>query len=77
MSETENVRPLKIFNASAGSGKTFTLVETYLLLILKEDIQTFSKIIAMTFTNKAALEMKIRIIETLDKLSYPEKHEIE
>jgi ATP-dependent exoDNAse (exonuclease V) beta subunit len=77
MSETENVRPLIIFNASAGSGKTFTLVETYLLLILKEDIQTFSKIIAMTFTNKAALEMKIRIIETLDKLSYPEKHEEE
>lgn len=77
MSETENVRPLIIFNASAGSGKTFTLVETYLLLILKEDIQTFSKIIAMTFTNKAALEMKIRIIETLDKLSYPEKYEEE
>jgi ATP-dependent exoDNAse (exonuclease V) beta subunit len=77
MSKPENVQPLVIFNASAGSGKTFTLVETYLLLILKEDIQTFSKIIAMTFTNKAALEMKIRIIETLDKLSFPEIHKEE
>jgi ATP-dependent exoDNAse (exonuclease V) beta subunit len=77
MSKPENVQPLVIFNASAGSGKTFTLVETYLLLILKEDIQTFSKIIAMTFTNKAALEMKIRIIETLDKLSFPEIHQEE
>ena len=75
MSESKNVRPLVIFNASAGSGKTYTLVETYLLLILKEDIQTFSKIIAMTFTNKAALEMKVRILETLDELSYPEKYE--
>jgi ATP-dependent exoDNAse (exonuclease V) beta subunit len=77
MPKPENVQPLVIFNASAGSGKTFTLVETYLLLILKEDLQAFSKIIAMTFTNKAALEMKIRIIETLDKLSFPEIHKEE
>ena len=66
--------PLKIVNASAGSGKTYTLVMEYLLLLLAEehDLTRFSRIIAMTFTNKAALEMKTRIIQALDDLSYPE-----
>lgn len=68
-------KPLKIYSASAGSGKTYTLVKTYLELILKGDAQplNFSKIIAMTFTNKAALEMKTRIISALDNLSNPER----
>jgi ATP-dependent exoDNAse (exonuclease V) beta subunit len=76
MNSVENVLPLKIFNASAGSGKTYTLVMEYLLLILEEknDSKRFAKIMAMTFTNKAALEMKSRILETLDLLSYPEIH---
>ena len=67
-------KPLKIVNASAGSGKTYQLVTEYLLLLLKErnNLKGFSNIIAMTFTNKAALEMKERIVKTLDQLSYPE-----
>lgn len=66
--------PLKILNASAGSGKTFNLVKEYISLLISDekDITRFSRIIAMTFTNKAALEMKTRIIKALDELSYPE-----
>jgi len=61
-----------ILNASAGSGKTYNLVKEYLLILLEEknDLSRFSRIIAMTFTNKAALEMKTRIIKALDELSY-------
>jgi ATP-dependent exoDNAse (exonuclease V) beta subunit len=69
-------KPLKIVNASAGSGKTFNLVKEYIQLLLGEENpgNRFSHIIAMTFTNKAALEMKSRIIQGLDELSFPEKY---
>jgi len=69
-------KPLKILNASAGSGKTFNLVKEYIILLLTEKHNTtrFSNIIAMTFTNKAALEMKSRIIQALDELSFPSKY---
>jgi ATP-dependent exoDNAse (exonuclease V) beta subunit len=69
-------KPLKILNASAGSGKTFNLVKEYLLLLLCDDQSThkFAHIIAMTFTNKAALEMKVRIIQALDELSFPKRY---
>ena len=64
------LRSLKIYKASAGSGKTYTLVREYLRLLLKSgDIYRFKRIIAMTFTNKAALEMKERVIKTLNQLS--------
>jgi ATP-dependent exoDNAse (exonuclease V) beta subunit len=65
-------RPLLVLNASAGSGKTFNLVRNYLSLLLTEGEQKsdISNIIAMTFTNKASLEMKNRIIHDLDKLAY-------
>jgi len=67
-------KTLKIVDASAGSGKTYNLVKEYLELVLseKEDVKRFSRIIAMTFTNKAAIEMKIRIVKALDELSYPQ-----
>jgi len=56
----------KIYNASAGSGKTFTLVKEYLKIILStSNIFTFKKILAITFTNKAANEMKVRILSNL------------
>ena len=71
---TNSERPLKIFNASAGSGKTYNLVKEYILLLLSDekDSNRFARIIAMTFTNKAAIEMKTRIIQALDLLSYPQ-----
>jgi ATP-dependent exoDNAse (exonuclease V) beta subunit len=63
-------KPLKIFSASAGSGKTYNLVLMYLRIILSDQLEPvyFSRIIAMTFTNKAAIEMKQRIIEALNTL---------
>lgn len=66
---------MQILNASAGSGKTYNLVLTYLKLILGEgrSAHTFAQIMAMTFTNKAALEMKNRIISALDLLSNPNR----
>src|SRR5690606_32470880 len=69
-----NSRPLTILNASAGSGKTYSLVKTYILLLLndKDHPSKVSEIIAMTITNKAALEMKTRIIQQLDVLSNPQ-----
>ena len=60
--------PLSILNASAGSGKTHQLVLEYLSILLADNHskQKYKSIVAMTFTNKAALEMKTRIIDTLD-----------
>lgn len=56
----------QVYNASAGSGKTFTLVKEYLKIILKSsDVFKFQQILAITFTNKAAAEMKFRIISNL------------
>ncbi len=75
----EEVKPLSIYSASAGSGKTFQLVQTYLKLILGEGatVVNFSKIIAMTFTNKAAWEMKERIVRALDDLAFYSSYSIE
>lgn len=58
--------PFTIYNASAGSGKTFTLVKEYLkILFQSNNPEEFKYILAITFTNKAVGEMKERIIETL------------
>ncbi len=54
------------YEASAGSGKTFMLVVRYLSLLYKG--ATPSKILALTFTNKAAYEMQERIVLTLEEL---------
>ena len=62
----------QIYNASAGSGKTFTLVGEYLkILIQSSSIYTFKDILAITFTNKAAAEMKIRVLDSLKAFSKP------
>jgi exodeoxyribonuclease V beta subunit len=58
--------PFLAYEASAGSGKTFNLVVRYLsLLFMGEDA---GSITALTFTNKAANEMRQRVIETLRSL---------
>ena len=68
---------LKIRKASAGSGKTFLLVQNYitLLLKLKKDGRFFPHrtILAVTFTNKATKEMKTRILKELFILSDSQK----
>jgi ATP-dependent exoDNAse (exonuclease V) beta subunit len=65
--------PFLVYNASAGSGKTYTLVKNYLKILLNTSNPfQFQQVLAMTFTNKAAAEMKTRILETLDKLQQGE-----
>ncbi|MFV0565296.1 MAG: UvrD-helicase domain-containing protein [Flavobacteriaceae bacterium] len=62
-----------IYNASAGSGKTYTLVMAYLLLLFRsKSPERFKRILAITFTNKAVAEMKTRIVETLKQFSETE-----
>ena len=59
-----------IYDASAGSGKTYTLVKKYLSLLLKSPRDdSYKNILAITFTNKAVAEMKSRIIDGLQALS--------
>ncbi len=63
----------QVYNASAGSGKTFTLVKEYLKILLSStNIYKFQQILAVTFTNKAAAEMKERVIENLHSFSNKE-----
>ncbi|MCF6278841.1 MAG: UvrD-helicase domain-containing protein [Flavobacteriaceae bacterium] len=60
----------QVYNASAGSGKTFTLVKEYLKILLStDDIFRFQNILAITFTNKAAAEMKERVLNNLKEFS--------
>ena len=59
---------LKIYRSSAGSGKTYMLVFEYLRIVLERPAE-FRHILAVTFTNKAADEMKSRIISALSELS--------
>ena len=62
-----------VFNASAGSGKTFALVKNYLTIILKASRDdAYKNILAITFTNKAVQEMKKRVLEQLAAFSADE-----
>ncbi|MDB4655311.1 UvrD-helicase domain-containing protein [Flavobacteriales bacterium] len=64
--------PFKIYRSSAGSGKTFTLVKEYLRLALTSSKPDhYRGILAVTFTNKAAEEMKSRVLSALRILSKP------
>lgn len=59
-----------LYDASAGSGKTFTLVKEYLKILLtspKND--AYRNILAITFTNKAVGEMKSRIVSSLSEFA--------
>jgi ATP-dependent exoDNAse (exonuclease V) beta subunit len=61
---------LTVYGASAGSGKTYTLTLEYLKQALSDgyNANKFRTILAVTFTNKATDEMKIRIISTLNSI---------
>ncbi|MCK4746288.1 MAG: UvrD-helicase domain-containing protein, partial [Bacteroidales bacterium] len=62
--------PLHVYKASAGSGKTFALTMEYLRLLFQHP-DRYRHILAVTFTNKAAGEMKQRILGRLYALSRP------
>ncbi len=57
-----------VYKASAGSGKTFNLAKEYLKIVLQNP-DDFKHILAITFTNKAANEMKTRILDYLHGIS--------
>ncbi|MGA0556602.1 UvrD-helicase domain-containing protein [Larkinella sp. VNQ87] len=67
----------KIFSSSAGSGKTYTLTKEYLKLALCDrtelgkafEAHQFRNILAVTFTNAAARDMKDRILDQLQKIA--------
>ena len=63
----------QVFRSSAGSGKTYTLSLSFIALALQGGrfgyADYYKKILAITFTNKAAAEMKERVLEYLDTLS--------
>ncbi|UMQ40118.1 UvrD-helicase domain-containing protein [Chryseobacterium sp. Y16C] len=60
-----------VINASAGSGKTYALVQRLLMICLRypNQQQSIRNILALTFTNKAANEMKERILSWLGNFS--------
>lgn len=68
---SQTKKSLLILNASAGSGKTYNLVYQYIKILLHSEhsYQDFRHILAMTFTNKAANEMKERVLKALDEMS--------
>ena len=67
MSQTSN---FQVFQASAGSGKTFTIVKEYLKLCLKSErhVGNFKHILAITFTNASANDMKAKIMKQLREI---------
>src|SRR6476620_10726118 len=59
-----------IYDASAGSGKTYTLVKEYLkIILLSKKPDAYRNILAITFTNKAVHEMKSRVVENLSEFA--------
>jgi ATP-dependent exoDNAse (exonuclease V) beta subunit len=59
-----------LYDASAGSGKTYTLVKEYLkIILLSQKPDAYRNILAITFTNKAVHEMKSRVVESLSEFA--------
>ena len=67
MSQVSN---FQVFQASAGSGKTYTIVKEYLKLCLKSErqVDNFRHILAITFTNASANDMKAKIVSHLREI---------
>ncbi|MEN8185668.1 MAG: UvrD-helicase domain-containing protein [Bacteroidota bacterium] len=73
----QNQSSFQVYNASAGSGKTYTLVKEYLKILLQTDnALQFQSILAITFTNKAAGEMKERVLNTLRDIATEKDNDI-
>ena len=74
MTEITDARSLELNNipltgrnlieASAGTGKTYTIAALYTRLIVEQDLDV-SKILVMTFTNAATEELRARLRKAL------------
>ena len=64
---------VRVVEASAGSGKTYALAKRYVQLLLNprlaQEQVPVRNILAITFTNKAAFEMKARILDFLKRIA--------
>ena len=60
-------KPFLAYSASAGSGKTFALSVRYISLLFMGEAP--GTILAATFTNKAAAEMRQRVVDSLRNLT--------
>ena len=71
--ELSQHKNFKVLRSSAGSGKTYALAINFISIALVGAKNTkadyYKKILAMTFTNKAAKEMKERVLDYLNILS--------
>ncbi len=65
------MKALRVYKSSAGSGKTFTLVSEFLAMVIRQPL-LYRQVLAVTFTNKAANELKVRIIKALEVLKEPD-----
>lgn len=65
-SQALNIDSFASVQANAGSGKTIILVNKYFRIITEKNIKPF-QILAITFTKKAASEMKAKIIRKVEK----------
>ena len=54
--------------AGPGAGKTTVLVERYLHILREKKPASIDQIVAITFTNRAANEMRERLRKALDRL---------
>ena len=70
MMNQQNNLNFKVFQASAGSGKTYTIVKEYLKLCLASasSVDRFRSILAITFTNASANDMKRKILDHLNDI---------
>lgn len=65
-----NTPAFSLYDASAGSGKTYTLTKEYLKILFRATTDdAYKRILAITFTNKAVEEMKLRIVDSLFEFS--------
>ena len=63
------IEKFQIIDASAGSGKTFSLASNVIIKILTGDEDSYKKVLALTFTNNSANEMKKRILDEIKQIS--------
>jgi len=73
LKSTQHITPssVTVLKASAGSGKTYALTRRFLQLLLSPGVRKsgLRNIIAITFSNNAAIEMKQRILKSLKEIA--------